>query len=565
MPKPIPGIPYNTFGRYFPWGDMGTLGIYIWITGEVFRWFSLQCLNKRSPLVQLFVPSWSMTHPTLLLADLREIEDVVTRRMGEIDRADMMHTWFGVIVPKATLGLKSKNSNFREQRRLWNVLLSPRFMEEVAAERFWEIATKLADIWMMKAELSQHNLAFEAHGDIKFATLDGIWKINVGSELGLLNATKARLEESLTSSTTWSGTATFTKIEMPEFYLTLQKLLVILDWVMTGISPRVYRWFFEVTGMLPHAIQEKEEILDRCIAASRERIQRDLCGEDAVPSCALDEVLRKDLVLNTGNAGESEATTNAALRDELLELLITGHETTTSSIAWALKYLTDQPDVQDHLRASLHAAFPHRGSSNLPSAKDIFDTPLPYLDAVISETLRLSNTAPVSFRETVVQCDILGHTVPAGTPIILVTAGPSYQSPQMVDTPEYLRSKTSQAKALTVRESTNPKASQSPHATFDPSRWLREDGSFNPDAVQSLPFSAGPRGCFGKKIALLELKIMLVVMIMRFEFPRLRKGLSAYTAKDGLNRRPTCCYVMPRTVDRAVVWEKVYNGQCVVG
>jgi hypothetical protein len=36
---------------------------------------------------------------------------------------------------------------------------------------------------------------------------------------------------------------------------------------------------------------------------------------------------------------------------------------------------------------------------------------------------------------------------------------------------------------------------------FDPDRWLREDGSFDPNAGPSLPFSLGQRGCFGKNLA----------------------------------------------------------------
>lgn len=548
---------------------MGTLGIYIWCTGEVFRWLSLQCLNHKSPLVQLFVPSWSTTHPILLLADLREIEDITTRRTGEIDRADMMHIWFGVIVPKATVGLKSKDNSFKEQRRLWNVILSPHFLEEVAAPVFREVAMKLGNIWESKADLVGHRFPFEFHDDIKLATLDGIWKINAGSELGLLDATNARLDQPKAFSTTWTNTAHFAEARLPEFCRVLERLLVIMDWVMTGISPRVYRWFFEVTGMLPRAIRDKENILNQSVDASRKRVQ---LGGDGLntASCALDEIFRKDLLLNAGSTKMREATENSALCDELLELLITGHGTTTSSTAWILKYLMDNPDIQDRLRASIFASFPHCSAADPPTGKEIFATSIPYLDAVIAETLRLSNTGPVSFRETTRQCDILGHTVPAGTPIILITAGPSYNSPRMPQVPEYVRSKSSQAKVPTLRDFKDSAASHpiattitsttanrmrpSPLSVFDPERWLRteddsKDGySFNPAAVHSLPFSAGSRGCFGKKIAMLEMKIFFVIFIMRLEFPKLKRGLSSYAAKDGLTRAPTSCYMLPRSI-----------------
>ncbi|CAO2648290.1 Nn.00g075570.m01.CDS01 [Neocucurbitaria sp. VM-36] len=549
VPRPISGVPYNTLARYMPWGDLITLGIHNWTTGGVFDWFSLQCLKHRAPLIQLFVPSFSTTHPTLVLADLREIEDIVTRRIGEIDRADTMHIWFGLVAPRATIGLKSEDRAFKEQRRLWNVVLSPRFLEDVAAERFCEVAIKLAELWETKSRTAGQDLAFQGQDDIRIATLDGIWKMNVGSELGLLNSRTARLKQPSAIKKSGNGKVVFSNAILPEFYSILGSLLMCLDWVMQGISPRVYTWFFTTTGILQRAAKRKDEVLNRCIAASRERVQQNPVREHVATTCSLDEVMRKDWLLNSkaSEANGNGASGDTALTDELLELLITGHETTASSIAWALKYLTDHPEVQTRLRTSLYATFP---SSTPPSAKEIYTTSIPYLEAVIAESLRLSLTGPVSFRQTLERCDILGHSVPAGTPIVLVTAGPSYDSPDMPIAPEFVRSKTSQATYLRKNTQSYPRAA-SPIANlhaFNPSHWLREDGSFDPDAVHMLPFSAGPRGCFGKRIALLELRIMLAVLIMRFEFPRLKKSLSGYGAVDGLTRRPTCFYIRPRNI-----------------
>lgn len=92
IPKPIPGIPYNFFARYLRWGDLITLGLHFFRTGEVFRWLSLQNLHHESSLIQLFLPSFSTVRPTLVLAELNAIEDIVARRIGEIDRAALMHT-----------------------------------------------------------------------------------------------------------------------------------------------------------------------------------------------------------------------------------------------------------------------------------------------------------------------------------------------------------------------------------------------------------------------------------------------------------------------------------------
>jgi hypothetical protein len=434
-----------------------------------------------------------------------------------------MHTWFGLVVPRATIGLKTYDGHFRKQRRLWNVALSPKFLNEVAAQCFVGAANDLADVWMEKAELAGAGRAFEAQNDVKMATLDGMWMMCGGTSLGLMAARKKALQDFGAVEKKTDIKVSFAKVEMPEFYDILQTLLVCLDWVMQGFSPRVYTFIFRYTGFLGRAEREKDKILDACIALSRARVEKGVTGM----TCALDEVIRKDLRLNDGS--KTDIVDNPALRDELLELLITGHETTASSISWALKYLTDNPQAQTRLRESLQAAFVDKQ----PSTQEHITTSLPYLDAVIAETLRVSSVGPVSFRQTLVPCEIMGHCIPANTPIILVTAGPSYNSPD-------------------IPSAKLPKSLPHLHALniFAPERWL-VDGKFDPEAVHMLPFSAGPRGCFGKQIALLEMRIMIAALVLRFEFPRLAKTLSGYDARDGLTRRPASFYVHSRAIKRS--------------
>jgi cytochrome P450 len=551
MPKPIKGIPHNFFARYMPWGDMVPLGTYFFTTGEVFSWLSLQNLHHKSALVQLFLPSFSTTHPTLVVAGLDEIHDIVTKRVGEIDRADLMHTWFGVVVPTATIGLKTSDKRFKEQRRLWNVVLSPRFLAEVAAECFFEAATDLADLWTRKSELTGESQAFAAREDIKMATLDGMWKMCVGTDLGLSAANFWRLQEHEPVKRESVNIIEFAKADLPEFYKVLGTLLNCLDWVMQGVSSRVYTWIFTYSGVLGRAREKKHKILGDYIAASRDRVEI----KTTARTCALDEVLRKHTRLSGELYAKSEATSDSALQDELLELLITGHETTASSIAWALKYLTDNPETQRRLRDSLVSSLLSANSSAELSAKDITTASIPYLDATVAETLRLSNTGPVSFRQTLVPCEVLGHQVPAGTPLILVTAGPSYESVDATPMPQTIRGKIA-AEAL-LQESHLPPTSicsiPSPQTLdmFVPDRWLA-NGKFDSEAVRMLPFSAGPRGCFGENIAMIEMRIMIAVLVLKFEFPQLAKSLSGYQAQDGLTSRPTYCYVNPRPTKEVI-------------
>jgi hypothetical protein len=339
---------------------------------------------------------------------------------------------------------------------------------------------------------------------------------------------------------------TFKAVALPEFCKAFDTLLWCLDWVVQGITPRCYAWLFRVSGILPRAEGKKNELLDTQIQVAISGSQWTSSTDQGIVANAVQGVVKRDASFHP-----DESVTNEHLRDEVLELLITGQGTTASSLCWALKYLTDDPRAQDKLREQVFQELP--GAATL-CAKDILTACIPYLDAVIAETLRCSGTGPVSFRETVTPCTILGHDVPAGTPLVLLTAGPSYTSPVMPEVQEGLRSKTSQ-KLFMHKPSHDQIAGQKSERTrasniaFNPDRWLADE-SFDPEAVHMLHFSAGSRGCFGKKTALLEMRVFIVLIIMNFKLPKLPTRLSGYKAIDGLTRQPRKCYVSPIPLSR---------------
>ena len=88
--------------------------------------------------------------------------------------------------------------------------------------------------------------------------------------------------------------------------------------------------------------------------------------------------------------------------------------------------------------------------------------------------------------------------------------------------------------------------------TFKPERWLIQaaDGSlqFDPSAGPQFAFGLGIRGCFGKKLAHLELRILLVLVVWNFELLKCPAELSGYAARTGLTREPKQCYGRLRRV-----------------
>ena len=543
MPRPIRGVPYNQLSRLQPWGDLGALGIYsgLGFGGEIYDWFSLQCLGLKSPLVQVFMPPISTTHPVLILSDLREVQDIVTKRTNEVDRAGIMHTWFGLLAPRASIGLKSKTEGWRKQRSLWNVIVNPPFLKEVVFKNTHTVALELVNLWKEKVSKA-HGMAFDAREDLWLAMLEETWRNMFNTKLDLMSIKSEAVKCSQRTGPGKTGVVVFDSGHLPDFCSVLDTLVMCLDWVIQGVTPRGYTWLFRTTGILSRAEKRKDKILDEQIRIAQSRLRQKPQNTEKTGTCAVDLVLEKD-----SRAGDRTPLSNEALRDEALELLLTGRSTTSGSFMWVLRYLMDHTDVQNRLRQQLLLVFGDRDGSKCPSAEAIATAPLPYLDAVLAETLRCSATVPVCFRETILPCTILGHDVPAGTPLVLLTAGSSYRSPNMPAVPEALRSKTSQ-KTLVYKtvtsDYTNREAGQSVD-TFDPARWL-VNGKFDAGAVHMLPFSAGPRGCFGKKIALLELRILTVVLLMHFELPKLAKRLSSHKAVDGLSRKPRELYVNPR-------------------
>jgi len=229
-----------------------------------------------------------------------------------------------------------------------------------------------------------------------------------------------------------------------------------------------------------------------------------------------------------------------------LGFLIAGHETTSTTICWGLKFLTDCSEKQSKLRDALRKAFAVAyQEKRQPTADEITETSVPYLDACIEEVNRKSTTAPVIVREAAVDAPVLGHMIPKGTDVFMLNhGGECVAPPANVNIPEGVRSESSRSTASSSKKvgSWDP----SDVREFKPERWLvQEDGKelFNPLAGPQLVFGAGPRGCFGRKLAYLELRMVLVLLFWNFEFQSVPAQLSSYTRITKGTDQPLETYV----------------------
>jgi cytochrome P450 len=185
---------------------------------------------------------------------------------------------------------------------------------------------------------------------------------------------------------------------------------------------------------------------------------------------------------------------------------------------------------------------------------EIIEKPAPYLDAFLEECLRNAKTIPTILREALVDVTILGHSIPRGTGVIIFTHGPGGQLESGFDIPEAARSSTSQ-------ESKDHFGIWNPDdiRSFRPERWLHRttelqsgnkgefDGlEYKANSGPFLTFGGGPRGCFGKRLAYMELRIVLAMLVWNFEFGACPTELSSYDGFDTATVVPKQCYVRLR-------------------
>jgi cytochrome P450 len=162
------------------------------------------------------------------------------------------------------------------------------------------------------------------------------------------------------------------------------------------------------------------------------------------------------------------------LRDEVLTLLLAGHETTAASLAWTLMLLSRYPAARDRLENEVDEVLGGRE----PKAEDVDD--LPWTKAVLSEAMRLYPPAWTIERDAVESDDIAGVYVPAGSTIAV---------------PPYLIHRNADIWP-------NPEG-------FQPERFMGEQQR---PRYSYLPFGGGRRICVGAGFAMLEATLVLATI-----------------------------------------------------
>ncbi|CAO1615093.1 unnamed protein product [Sympodiomycopsis kandeliae] len=217
-----------------------------------------------------------------------------------------------------------------------------------------------------------------------------------------------------------------------------------------------------------------------------------------------DDLLAK---LQSGVDENGEPMGKLELTAEALTQLIAGSDTTSNTATAIVYHLCTHPDAKKKLQEELDAHL--TSGEEVPVVPDVAE--LPYLNAVINESLRYHSTSAMGLPRLIPEggAHISGRFFPGGT---------------TVSVPSYTIHRDPEVWGQDVLE-------------YKPERWLNENIQEKFDMTLN-PFSIGPRSCIGRHVALIELQVLIATMFKNFDFKLVHPNAPLDTL-EGFLRKPT--------------------------
>jgi cytochrome P450 len=206
-------------------------------------------------------------------------------------------------------------------------------------------------------------------------------------------------------------------------------------------------------------------------------VYEEIARRRAAPDSGRRDILSL-LVEARGEGGERF--TDTEIRDQVMTLMFAGHDTSTSTVTFALHELARHPDVLARLCAEQDQVL-----AGAAPMIDQLERELPYLDMVIDEVLRLYPPAWIGPRRAVREFEFGGYRVPRGAYVAYVSWA-SHRIPEVFPEPE----------------------------AFVPERFTRERKAQLPRGAY-VPFGGGKRVCIGKRFGQLEVKLVTTMLLQK--------------------------------------------------
>lgn len=251
----------------------------------------------------------------------------------------------------------------------------------------------------------------------------------------------------------------------PRVAQALDDLLIFADGVLGRITAPPKKLPLRMNRALWRGMKTMDAVIDEILA---ERAQSE------------EERLDLLTMLLGARDGDGSALSPQEVHDQIITLLLAGHETTALSLSYALMLLGWNPAVVKRAQEELDRVVGDRDVTLEDLRK------LTYLNQIIQESLRMYPPAAITVRQAAQEDTIAGYTIPVGAQVIVPIWG-LHHDERYWDRPY----------------------------AFDPDRWTREQNDERP-RYSFLPFGGGNRVCVGEQFARMEMQVVLATLLQRF-------------------------------------------------
>ncbi|RAH71912.1 cytochrome P450 [Aspergillus aculeatinus CBS 121060] len=547
LPRPIRDIPHIAGSARRLLGDLPELQKIMASTQDIQSWLLEQTRRLKSPLIQLFLDP--LGKPVVVLNDPREAFDLLLYRSRDFDRTPVVQDVFSGLSPTHHITM-STGPEWKRHRNLMKHLVTTPFLQDTAAPAIHASVVRLVELWSIKGRVSRASSAcFAPQKDFQRMVLDTLVEISferdfpkdgISSQIELLQDAEACGRARVSSE---PQIITFPESDPHEFIRAHGVLSEAIEKTGTSLFPRQSWWMMSKLPRLAHALRIKSWL--ETAVSSTVSAPADSASElPDRPRSSVEFMIRHERDLAEQESRKPDYL-SPAMEDELYGSIFGASHSTVFTLAWRAKLLSDHPRVQSQLRECLRTGFPEvLEAGRPPSALELATRTIPYLHATVEEMLRFTPTAFMIDRIATRDTELLGYAIPKGTCVGALSSGPGFTSPAW-PIPADKRSSAPDHD----RQSPSHEWAGEDLDRFVPERWLvapsGADGpsTFDPNAGPTLAFGAGLRGCFGRPLAQLQLRMTFALLVWHFELRPCPAALATYAAVDGLFRQPKHCFV----------------------
>ncbi|XP_024535245.1 cytochrome P450 704B1 [Selaginella moellendorffii] len=449
-------------------GGLPLIGHTVEVLANYHRIFDL-LLEKFQSQGTSTVPLWIPGQSYVFTVDPANVEYILKTRFQNFPKGERFREKFQPLLGAGIFN--ADGAAWKSQRKTASFEFASRVLREWSGSVFRDHALELARI--VRAAAS-NKTSLEMQDLFLRMTLDTICNLGFGVHLGLLSSTLPHND----FAAAFDRCNAIVSFRFADPFWKLKRLLRIGE-----------------EGDLPKNLATVDEFTYNIIR--KRRIQLSKENEDL-------RARKKDLLSRFMLLDESSS--DAYLRDIVLNFVIAGRDTTAATLSYFIYMVASHPDCQARLHSELldfdHSSRQHEHHDDDPSSMESFAklltlealAKLPYLHAAVNETLRLYPSVPLNFKG-VASDDVL----PDGTRV---------RRGEIVSYVPYCMGR--------MESLWGPDA-----ADFRPERWRAVDGSdwdFNSSPFKFTAFQAGPRVCLGKDSAYLQIKITAALLCRFFEF-----------------------------------------------